>query len=43
MGAALRKARNLDVVRIDEADNLLLVKGSVPGANGGYLYIQESL
>lgn len=43
MGAVLRKARNLDVVRIDEADNLLLVRGSVPGPNGGYVFIEESL
>jgi len=43
MGAAMRKARNLRVVKIDEADNLLVVKGAVPGANGGYVTIQESL
>jgi large subunit ribosomal protein L3 len=43
MGAAMRKARNLDVVKIDEDENLLIVKGAVPGANGGYVTIQESL
>jgi large subunit ribosomal protein L3 len=43
MGAANRKARNLQVVQIEESENLLLVKGSVPGPNGGYLYIEESL
>ena len=43
MGAAFRKARNLDVVKIDEADHLILVRGSVPGPNGGYVYIGESL
>jgi len=37
------KMRNLKVVRLDEERNLLLVKGSVPGPNGGYLYIEESL
>lgn len=42
-GAVKRKAMNLDVVRIDAEDNLLVVKGSVPGPNGGYLYIEESL
>lgn len=43
MGAVLRKARNLDIVRVEEAENLLVVRGSVPGPNGGYVYIQESL
>lgn len=35
-------ARNLTVVRIDEERNLLLVKGAVPGANGGYLTVQKA-
>jgi len=43
MGAVFRKARNLDVVKVVEPDNLLLVRGSIPGPNGGYVYIQESL
>jgi large subunit ribosomal protein L3 len=43
LGAALRKARNLDVIRVVEEDNLLVVRGSVPGANGSYVYIEESL
>jgi large subunit ribosomal protein L3 len=43
LGAVRRKARNLAVMRIEEAENLLLVKGSVPGPNGGYVYIEESL
>lgn len=43
LGAAFRKARNLDVIKVDLEDNLLLVKGSVPGPNGAYVYIQESL
>ena len=43
MGAVLRKARNLDIVRVEEAENLIVVRGSVPGPNGGYVYIQASL
>jgi len=43
MGAVYRKARNLTVVKLDEEDNLLLVAGAVPGPNGGYVYIEESL
>jgi large subunit ribosomal protein L3 len=34
--------RNLDVVRIDPANNLLLIKGAVPGPNGGYLTIRQT-
>ena len=42
-GNAHRKVRNLAVVGIEEDDNLLLVEGAVPGRNGGYVYIEESL
>jgi large subunit ribosomal protein L3 len=35
-------SRNLKVVRIDAENNLLLVRGAVPGAAGGYLVIRES-
>jgi large subunit ribosomal protein L3 len=35
-------ARNLRVVRIDMENNLLLVRGAVPGPNGGYLIIRET-
>lgn len=37
------KVMNLSVVEIDEEDHLLVVKGAVPGPNGGYLYIEEGL
>jgi len=43
LGAVKCKVRNLEVVRIEEGDNLLLVKGAVPGPRGGYVYIEESL
>ena len=35
-------ARNLKVVRIDAENNLLMVKGAVPGPNGGMLVINET-
>jgi large subunit ribosomal protein L3 len=35
-------ARNLRVVRVDVENNLLLVRGAVPGPNGGYLVIRET-
>ena len=34
--------RNLKVVRIDEASNLLLVNGSVPGPNGAYVLVRQT-
>ncbi len=34
--------RNLKVVRVDGENDLLLVKGAVPGPNGGYLVIRET-
>ncbi|MFQ5653126.1 MAG: 50S ribosomal protein L3 [Planctomycetota bacterium] len=37
------KVRNLRVVSMDKEQNLLVVKGAVPGPRGGFLYIEESL
>jgi large subunit ribosomal protein L3 len=34
--------RNLKVVRVDPTNNLLLVRGAVPGPNGGYLTICQT-
>ena len=42
MGSRRRTVRNLRVVDIDEERSLLLVKGAVPGPNGGFLTIRES-
>ena len=33
--------RNLEVVQVEEENNLLVVKGSVPGSIGGYVYINH--
>jgi large subunit ribosomal protein L3 len=41
-GAARRTARNLKVVQVDVENNLLLVRGAVPGPNGGYVVIQQT-
>ncbi len=35
-------SRNLKIVRVDLTNNLLLVKGAVPGPNGGYVTIQQT-
>ena len=39
-GAGRSTVRKLEVVRIDEENNLLLVKGAVPGPNGGYVTVK---
>jgi len=43
MGAERVTTRSLDVVRIIPEEGLLLVKGPVPGANGGVLEIRPSI
>ena len=42
MGDDKVTVRNLIVVRADKENNLLVVKGSIPGANGGYLLIKKA-
>jgi large subunit ribosomal protein L3 len=42
MGNRRVTGRNLEVVQTDQQRNLLLVKGAVPGANGGLLVIQKA-
>lgn len=41
-GAARSTVRNLKVVRVDVANNLLLVRGAVPGPNGGLVVIRPT-
>jgi large subunit ribosomal protein L3 len=41
MGSARITVRNLVVMDVKEEQNLLLVKGAVPGANGTYLEIEK--
>ncbi len=41
-GNARCTARNLKVVRVDSENNLLVVRGAVPGPNGGFVTIRET-
>lgn len=41
-GNAKTTSRNLKVVRVDEANHLLLVYGAVPGPNGGLVVVRET-
>lgn len=34
--------RNIKVVRVDAENNLLLIRGGVPGPNGGYVVVRET-
>ncbi len=43
MGNVRRTAQNLEVVRVDEERNLLLVKGSVPGHKGGRVIVRPAV
>ncbi len=42
MGNVNKTVQNLSVVRIQDQENLLLVRGSVPGRNGGYVVIRKA-
>jgi large subunit ribosomal protein L3 len=42
MGSEKVTVQNLSVVGIREQENILLVKGAVPGRNGGYLVIKKA-
>jgi len=42
MGQVRRTAQNLQVVQVREGDNLLLIKGSCPGAEGDYVIIRQA-
>jgi len=42
MGGDTVTVKNLQVVRVDEENNLLVVRGAVPGARGAILYIKKA-
>ena len=42
MGQVTRTTQNLEVIQVREADNLILIKGAMPGAEGDYVVIRES-
>jgi large subunit ribosomal protein L3 len=43
MGVDRVTVRNLKVLKIDSENHLILVKGAVPGANGGYVVIRKAV
>src|SRR5260221_9108450 len=42
MGQVTRTTQNLEVIQVREADNVLLIKGAVPGSKGDYVVIREA-
>lgn len=42
MGQVQRTTQNLEIIQVREADNVILVKGAIPGARGDYVIIRES-
>ena len=43
MGAERVTSRNHQLVRVDAEKNILLIKGAVPGPNGGLLFVRRSI
>src|SRR5574340_437388 len=42
MGQVRRTVQNLEVIQVRESDNLLLIRGAVPGSKGDYVVIREA-
>jgi large subunit ribosomal protein L3 len=42
MGQVQRTTQNLEIIQVREAENLLLIKGAIPGDNGDYVVIREA-
>jgi large subunit ribosomal protein L3 len=43
MGDQTKTTQNLDVIRIDEARQLLLIKGAIPGSAGGFVTVRPAV
>ena len=43
LGAEKVTVQNLTVVKVDAENNLIAIKGAVPGPNGGYVVIHDSV
>ena len=43
LGDVTKTIQNLDIVRIDEARSLLLVRGAVPGSKNGHVVVSPAV
>jgi large subunit ribosomal protein L3 len=41
-GDAQVTVRNLEIVGVDTEENMIMVKGAVPGPNGGYVVLRRA-
>jgi large subunit ribosomal protein L3 len=42
MGQVRRTTQNLEIIQVREADNVLLIRGAIPGSEGDYVIIREA-
>ena len=38
----IETVRNLEIVQVDTDENVLMVKGAIPGPNGGYVVVKPA-
>ena len=43
MGAERITVQNLDIVRVDAENNLIALKGAIPGPKGGIVFITDAV
>ena len=43
LGDVTKTIQNLDIFRVDEARQLLMIRGAVPGSNGGFLTVRPAV
>jgi large subunit ribosomal protein L3 len=43
LGAERVTIQNLDVVNVDAENNLISIRGAIPGPKGGYIYITDAI
>ena len=43
MGSERVTVQNLDVVKVDAENNLIAIKGAVPGPNGGLIIVRSAV
>ena len=43
LGVDLVTTQNLDVIRVDEARQLLMVKGAIPGSKNGFVTVSPAV
>jgi large subunit ribosomal protein L3 len=42
MGTERVTVRNLEIVQVDAEENVIMIKGAVPGPNGSYVLVRRA-